>query len=176
MKQEISKQQSYSRKAEVRRKDLMLNDPEYREKRLAWRRANYAKNKDTIRAAVKADRKANPEKYRARERQQWKSGNRVEKQRQYRLSIKAEVFKHYGNKCKCCGESTIEFLALDHKNRDGAEHRRQILGDNEAGGTYRMMLWIRKNNFPKTFQILCHNCNIGRERNNGVCPHKRRKR
>jgi hypothetical protein len=23
-----------------------------------------------------------------------------------------------------------------------------------------------------TFQVLCFNCNIGRERNGGMCPHK----
>ena len=26
--------------------------------------------------------------------------------------------------------------------------------------------------FRRRFQILCYNCNLGRSRNGGVCPHK----
>lgn len=143
---------------------------------LAKRREHYAKNKNKIRAAVKADRKTNPEKYREYDKKRWKTANRMESQKQYRISIREKVFKHYGNKCKCCGESTTEFLSIDHIKRDGARHRREFLGSNESGGSHRMRLWIIKNNYPKTLQLLCMNCNLGRERNNGVCPHKRRKR
>lgn len=178
MKQELLKQKQYSKKAEAKRKELMLTDSEYRENRLAWRRANYAKNKETIRAAVKADRADNPDKYRKSEKK-YRDSNKdkyYESKREYRNFIRNKVFKHYGGKCKCCAESTVEFLAIDHKNRDGAKHRKELMGSNEAGGSHRMRLWIIKNNFPKTFQLLCHNCNIGRERNNGVCPHKLGKR
>jgi hypothetical protein len=35
-----------------------------------------------------------------------------------------------------------------------------------------MMLEIIKNNFPPEFQILCFNCNLGRSRSGGVCPHE----
>ena len=36
------------------------------------------------------------------------------------------VFEHYGLECACCGESTYEFLEIDHINGDGASHRRAI--------------------------------------------------
>jgi ribosome-binding ATPase YchF (GTP1/OBG family) len=39
------------------------------------------------------------------------------------------VLKHYGNRCSCCGETEIEFLAIDHVNgvknsRDYKEFRK----------------------------------------------------
>lgn len=30
---------------------------------------------------------------------------------------------------------------------------------------------IVKQNFPDKYQLLCYNCNMGRARNNGICPH-----
>jgi hypothetical protein len=77
---------------------------------------------------------------------------------------KDRAFAGYGGYvCACCGETTAEFLSLDHINNDGAEHRRK------HRHTYR---WIVKNDFPPIFQVLCYNCNIGRFNNGGVCPHK----
>jgi len=34
-------------------------------------------------------------------------------------------------------------------------------------------LWLRKYNYPKGFQVLCHNCNMAKRF--GVCPHKEKK-
>lgn len=72
-----------------------------------------------------------------------------------------------GPVCKCCGEGNIFFLTLDHVNNDGAEHRR------ETGGVTGKNLawWLKKNGYPPGFQVLCFNCNCGRARNGGVCPH-----
>lgn len=38
-----------------------------------------------------------------------------------------------------------------------------------------LLKWIKKNNFPHTFQILCHNCNFakGHSKDN-KCPHERK--
>ncbi len=35
--------------------------------------------------------------------------------------------------------------------------------------------WVIENNFPKGFQILCHNCNYakGIKRNKNKCPHQK---
>lgn len=80
---------------------------------------------------------------------------------------KDEVFNKYGGyNCACCGETNKLLLNIDHINNDGKEHR-----DKQKTG-YRLCIWIRKNNYPPIFQILCWNCNIGRSRNNGICPHK----
>jgi Zn finger protein HypA/HybF involved in hydrogenase expression len=84
--------------------------------------------------------------------------------------LKKQVFAAYGGyRCACCGETEPLFLCIDHINNDGAEHRRQ-LGVGRRGGndTYH---WLKKQGFPPGFQVLCHNCNIGKHLNKGVCPH-----
>jgi len=36
------------------------------------------------------------------------------------------------------------------------------------------LIWIRKNNFPKGFQVLCMNCNWGKGHSkDNKCPHER---
>lgn len=93
--------------------------------------------------------------------------------KQRTLLLKDNCFEHYGGyKCSCCGETIKQFLVLDHIRDDGAKHRREISG-NRTGGTGRQLyLWIVKNNFPPVFQVLCSNCNLGKQLNNGICPHK----
>ena len=80
-----------------------------------------------------------------------------------------EVFSHYSNgepQCSCCGEKRLEFLSIDHVNGGGCEHRKTI-----GGGGLRTYSWLKKNNYPKGFRVLCHNCNqsIG---SFGYCPHE----
>lgn len=79
--------------------------------------------------------------------------------------IKYKVFSHYGLKCACCGESDIRFLTIDHINNDGNKHRKEI-------GLLAIYRWLIRNNFPDGFQALCYNCNLGKAKNNGICPHK----
>lgn len=87
-----------------------------------------------------------------------------------RAQDKIQVFEHYGNKCACCGEDESCFLAIDHIDGGGNEHRKNI---GKAGsGFYK---WLINNNFPEGFQILCHNCNMGKHLNNGICPHIKNK-
>lgn len=76
------------------------------------------------------------------------------------------VLKHYGAFCKCCGEEEKLFLEVDHINNDGAEHRKMIKGMD-------ICVWLVNNNYPDDFQILCANCNHGKYRNAGICPHER---
>lgn len=66
------------------------------------------------------------------------------------------------------------FLAIDHINGGGSAARKSgIYGGSKVGGSgfYR---WLIKNDFPAGFQTLCHNCNLGRQINGGVCPHQSR--
>ena len=82
--------------------------------------------------------------------------------------LKQDVFRAYGGeKCSCCGETEISFLAIDHINGGGEQQRKKI-----GGGTafYR---WLKRNKYPVGFQVLCHNCNHGKHINGGICPHKR---
>lgn len=57
------------------------------------------------------------------------------------------------------------FLTIDHVDSDGGGRERAIRG-------YAMYRLIALLGFPPTFQILCWNCNSGRARNKGICPHK----
>ena len=87
-------------------------------------------------------------------------------QRDYKHQAKQEVLDAYGNKCACCGETNWFFLTIDHVNNDGAEHRKTV-----KPGT-QFYIWLKKNNFPPEFRILCWNCNCGRRMNGGICPHQ----
>jgi hypothetical protein len=77
------------------------------------------------------------------------------------------ALRHYSKgepHCACCGETRLAFLTFDHLDNNGAAHRRAI---NHA----RLGTWLYCHHFPPGFQVLCHNCNIGRHLNGGVCPH-----
>ena len=77
------------------------------------------------------------------------------------------VLSHYSNgnpKCACCGEDKYQFLAIDHIDGNGNKHRKKA-------GT-KMARWLRANNYPKGFQVLCHNCNMAKGFY-GQCPHKK---
>jgi hypothetical protein len=91
-----------------------------------------------------------------------------EKARSYGLShyrkVRSAVIEHYGGVCRCCGESQREFLCIDHVNNNGYQHRREIKATRIAG-------WLKRNNYPDGFQVLCANCNLGKRINGGVCPH-----
>ena len=88
---------------------------------------------------------------------------------------KIRIINHYGGICACCGESELMFLAIDHINGGGNEHRRQI-GNNPknrcGSSSTQFYKWIEKNDFPDILQVLCHNCNMGKHLNAGICPHK----
>lgn len=79
-----------------------------------------------------------------------------------------QVREGYGNQCACCGQTEPLFLTIDHVNNDGAQMRRN--GTHPANG-YLFNVWIIENNFPPMLRLLCANCNFGRQRNGGICPH-----
>lgn len=88
---------------------------------------------------------------------------------EYNRRLKQDTVKAYGGACACCGESTFEFLAVDHINGGGRQHRKSI---GVTGGS-SMYAWLRRHGFPKSqFQLLCHNCNCAKGFY-GSCPHTR---
>ena len=89
--------------------------------------------------------------------------------RKWRRKLRAKVLTAYGGCCACCGETTPDFLTLDHINNDGAEHRRQIIGSRGGSVIYR---WAHVNNYPPVLQLLCYNCNCSKAYY-GSCPHRR---
>ena len=80
--------------------------------------------------------------------------------------LRAEVIAAYGGVCICCGETELVFLCIDHVHNDGAAHRKKV-GVN-------IYTWLKKNNWPKGFQVLCHNCNHAKHVL-GECPHQKKK-
>jgi hypothetical protein len=89
----------------------------------------------------------------------------------YKERLHKDILKAYGGRCVCCSESHPLFLTLDHINNDGAQHRKSINCGKGRGGT-KFYAWVKRNNFPNTLQLLCWNCNCGKHRNGGTCPHK----
>lgn len=103
----------------------------------------------------------------------WNRKNRDKlrpKARVYRRKLRKLVVTKYGGACKCCGESRLEFLAIDHKNGDGASERRKLFGTN----TTRTTVWylkLKREPKRRDLQVLCHNCNIAIGLY-GYCPHQ----
>jgi hypothetical protein len=80
-----------------------------------------------------------------------------------------KVIRHYSNQtmqCECCGESIKEFLTIDHPNGGG---RQEFL---EYGSSKEFYRHLVQAGFPSGYRVLCINCNFGRNRNNGICPHE----
>ena len=126
----------------------MFNKKEYDKK---WR----SKNKEKLVVLTAKWRSKNRDKYRNTNRKHYQKLRRI-------------VLEHYGNQCQCCGEMRMEFLAIDHINGGGSKERKK----RDARTNYRYLI---ANNFPKDFQILCHNCNAAKGFY-GQCPHERLKR
>lgn len=100
-------------------------------------------------------RKRNPERNRQRNRD-------------YRQRLRREVLLAMGGKCECCGETTPEFLAIDHVKGGGSKERKLL--KNSAAGMYAK---IKSLGYPKDqYQLLCHNCNCAKGWY-GRCPHQR---
>ncbi len=104
-----------------------------------------------------------------RERYKQVAPIRRSKQIERNRRLKVEILMHYSNgypHCKCCGEATLQFLTIDHIDGCGTKHRRSI------GYGLTFYLWLKRNNFPAEYQVLCFNCNSGRQVNGGICPHE----
>lgn len=86
-------------------------------------------------------------------------------------ALKLEVMTHYcGGEphCQCPGCSTrfIRFLQMDHVNGDGSKHLKN--GYRLSGAT--LLHWLKENNYPEGFQVLCCNCNgMGSKSNKKAC-------
>lgn len=82
--------------------------------------------------------------------------------------LRLEVYIAYGGAfCACCGESKMDFLSLDHVDGGGTRLRKE-----EGQGGANEYCRLKRRGFPNGFQVLCFNCNWGRHRNGGICPHK----
>lgn len=133
----------------------------YKERITEYKRQYAIDNKDRINEKVRVWYSNNKEKAYAY-RRAWALAN-PERHKQYRLNshkkLRREVFEAYGGPvCACCAEDGEVFLTIDHINGKGNEHRRSI-GNNGGKDFYS---WLRKNNYPEGYQVLCFNCNQAR--------------
>ncbi|KKM05964.1 hypothetical protein LCGC14_1748790 [marine sediment metagenome] len=141
---------------------------------MTYRQEHYKKNKEKTKETNKIWRENNKERIKKWNKEYHKT-HREEyriRDKKFRHKLKIETINHYGGKCKCCGEDLIEFMTIDHINNNGAEHRLKVLGSKRYAG-WKFYLWLRQNNYPKGFQVLCFNCNCAKQFS-GICPHKNR--
>jgi hypothetical protein len=95
-----------------------------------------------------------------------------EARRRRHAALWDEALARYTSGCACCGEAERGFLTVDHIDGGGAAHRKQIALEGFKGSG-AILRWLKANDYPPGFQILCWNCNCGSARNGGVCPHKK---
>jgi len=154
--------------------------PEVRAKANARQRVHRAKPE--VRAKENARQRvqnAKPET-RAKKKKNYQDNKSeiLAKSKVVREDLKKEVFSEYSKRhsksktpcCRCCGENfNIDFLAVDHI--DGRTH---LAKDEKHLKANPLNVWLKKNNFPDGFQILCHNCNFakGMKKNNNKCSHE----
>jgi hypothetical protein len=89
----------------------------------------------------------------------------------WKEKVTKTVMEHYSNgapRCACCGESERDFLAIDHIEGHGNEHRRKIFGRVQGG--WQLYVWLIRQGFPSGFQVLCFNCNLSKAKH-GKCIH-----
>lgn len=121
------------------------------------------------REANKRYRQNNPDKVKET-KEQWKKDPvlraKINKRRKaWNKEFKYKLIKLLGGQCECCQDTTLEFLQIDHVNKDGKKHRAEI------GRSVQLYRDMYKN--PKKYQlrILCANCHFAIT-NSSICPHK----
>lgn len=152
-----------------------------RDKALEYAKMYRTKNKETIKEKTKLYRKNNHERKKMWERAYYqrniekirtnrkriyylKQDETLQAIKVYRDKIKRDAIEFYSKgsmSCKCCGETTYDFLTFDHIN-----------GRNGLNLKTVMPLWLRKHNYPSGIQILCYNCNCAKGKL-GYCPHEK---
>jgi hypothetical protein len=60
------------------------------------------------------------------------------------------IYSHGSMKCEICEEDRLGCLSIDHIDGGGRKHREEI-----KGHIYR---WLKENEFPIGFRVLCMNC------------------
>ena len=161
------------------RKKQLSQLPENKAKRKEYR----DKLENKLRAKAHRDRPEN----KLREKKRSQLPERKAKKKKYldenRLNVLREYSKRLSNSnipcCACCREDFhIDFLALDHiagRRQMDSESELIKLGYSSKLKGSSLIKWIRENNFPDGFQILCQNCNFakGMKGNNNICPHEK---
>lgn len=134
-------------------------DPVFRAAELEKNREYQRTHRETVRLASSKWKKrqySTSEEYRASAIAQSKENYR---------RLRDRLFEGYGNKCACCSEPERDFLELDHIEGGGSKH---FASFKSPVNLYREVILA---GFPPIYRLLCANCNRGRQRNGGSCPH-----
>ena len=78
--------------------------------------------------------------------------------RVYNRNLRHQVLYNYSfgsMQCYCCGNDYEPFLTIDHINGGGRKH----MADTKVGMGSSFYAWLKRNNFPVGFRVLCSNCN-----------------
>jgi len=85
----------------------------------------------------------------------------IDEGRARHATLKLKVLSAYGGPvCNGCGETEVAVLQMDHTNGGGNKHAAEIANGDAVRGRSKMYKWLRDNNFPPGFRVLCSNCNI----------------
>ena len=93
---------------------------------------------------------------------QWRLDNPEKVKLQGQRSVqrlKVHVLFHYSKNdpsCVRCGNADVDVLCIDHIHGDGNQQRKR----DKTGLGNAFYGWLKRNNFPEGFQVLCWNCNI----------------
>ena len=133
-----------------------------RNRLLKWRKDYYQKNRAKQIAAASKWNKDHPVRFKEI------TTTRYQK-------LRDEAMAAYGGQiCACCSQYENEpwFLCLDHVDNDQTKYEKE-LGRPHVG--LFLVTWLKKNNYPEGFQVLCHCCNQAKHVFKGVCPHQLKK-
>ncbi len=135
----------------------------WRENNKNYMRDYYLKNKDRLNLKSREYSKKNPVKY----QKEYYIKNKVSINKRNTCShfkLKCNVLYYYSKNevpyCFWCGETDIDCLSIDHINGNGTKHRKFLSEKNgyTTFSGYIFYRWLRKEGYPKGFQVLCMNC------------------
>jgi hypothetical protein len=82
-----------------------------------------------------------------------------------------------GRRCACCGETTPDFLTVDHVRNDGRKHRTKggfrnpYLYYSEIKRAFGSGRVAEVRRVRRKYQLLCWTCNTAKQFR-GACPHR----
>jgi hypothetical protein len=138
-----------------------------RRRQARWRAANPDRARELNRNQLRKMRVDQPELFRQYEKDRFVR----DKEKRQALSragerrVRREILLAYGHRCVCCGIKNEEFLTVDHIRGNGKSHRKSV------GSGLAFYRWLRREQYPKDFRLLCHFCNAATHWFS-QCPHQ----
>lgn len=152
-------------KEHQRKQDEFRKSPEFKIQRREYMKEWRKNHREEINAQMRESYQYGPR----RERYLRERKNILIKTKENSKLKKQAVIGFYSDgtfECVCCGLADhIDFYSIDHINDGGNQHKKKE-------GFTSLYDWLIRNNMPKGFQVYCHNCNMAKKINNGICPHK----